>query len=345
MPEKPDNWIRLRDKTLDWSVFRIRDQVMKRIRHFFSERGFLEIEAPLLTPFPTLDNNIESIGCCIHYPDASERMHYLHTSPEHAMKKLLAGGSGNIFYLGKVFRNRELTNLHNPEFTMLEWYQVHAGYQDLMDLSREFIQDLAETVFRCSRIRYQTHCIDLNAPWEKKTLAGLFMDVYGLEDDRFLCIDSLRETAVKHGVYHTPEDDWETLFHRLFMEKIEPGLGSQAPVFVMDYPVQMGLMARRKPENEAYVERTELYMTGLEIANGYTELIQTPELTGRFMNQQTLIIKTRGETLLIDNELLDALQSGIPPCAGMAMGIDRLIMLFLDKSDIRDVLLFPHSSD
>ena len=338
--EKP-NWQRLRDGEMDWSVFRRRSEILKTIRSFFEAHDFLEVESPIATPFPTLDSNIHSMET--RWTEESGKRHslFLHTSPEHAMKKLLAAGAERIFYLGKVFRDRELTRLHNPEFTMLEWYRTDATYEDIRKNTEELVYHIYRELFSDDSLNYQGRRIDLRPPWDRITLNDLFLREVGFPLEENMTLDALSKSSDAIGIHRQSGDDWETLFFRVFLEKIERRLGFPKPVFVSDYPKCMGLMAKTKKDNPDWTERTELYIAGIEMANGYSELLNADEQRERFRNDLEKKKAEGYDNYIIDEELLDALKSGIPPSAGIALGVDRLVMLFLDKTDIRDVLLFP----
>lgn len=332
---------RLKSGSFDPVLFRIRAEVLQSVRDYMRGQGFLEIESPILTPYPTLDNHIDSIECVVDSPAGQPHTFYLHTSPEHAMKKLIAADSGPIFYIGKVFRNNEVTRLHNPEFTLLEWYRMDADYRDIMNDTRSIICHIGQTVFSKMCFHYASHIIDLSAPWRKMSLDELFQIHYAIKPGDMLKLKCLKTAAIKHQVHFREEDDWETLFHRLFLEKIEPTLGVPEPVFITDFPVELGLMARRKAENPGLAERAELYIAGLEMSNGYSELTDPDEQLIRFENQQKLKRNERPGRYPIDLELIGMMKEKFPACAGMALGIDRLLMFFMNKSRIQDVIPFP----
>jgi lysyl-tRNA synthetase class 2 len=334
------NWKKLKNGDMNWDVFRTRYMILRHVRSFFDRKHFLEIEAPILTPYPTLDNNIESIDCTLSGPDDSEHRLFLHSSPEHAMKKCLASGSGNIYYLGKVFRNREATRMHNPEFTMAEWYRMDSDYRDIMKDLENLIGGILHAMTGRHSIRYQSHQIDLKPPWTELSITEAFGKKLGLSTVDLLDKDSLKKTAAKNSIYFSPDDNWEILFHRLFMEKIEPFLGLDRPVFVRDFPSEMGLMAKCKNREPEFVERVELYIAGIELANGYSELTDPETQYQRFCRQHKIKEDSGFTGYPIDDELIDALEN-LTPCSGVALGVDRLIMLFLDKTNIRDVILFP----
>ena len=338
---EPNNWEKLRSGQLEWSLFHTRAKIIRAVRSFFESRGFLEIEPPYLTPYPTLDSNIHSIKVLLKDEKGIQHPFFLHTSPEHAMKKLLAAGAERIFFLGKVFRDREITFLHNPEFTMVEWYRTNATYIDIQKDTEELIRFIARELLGEEKIIYQKNKIDLKTPWEKVTIKELFRQKVKINIGENLSTELLKKAATACGIKFTSNDDWESLFFRIFLEKIEPLLGREKPTFVLDYPIQMGQMAKRKRENPKWVERVELYIGGIELANGYTELLDPDEQKERFKKEQKQRTVSENSTYPIDTELISALKMGIPPSAGIALGIDRLVMLFTDKQNIQDVLLFP----
>jgi lysyl-tRNA synthetase class 2 len=335
------NWQRLYDREMDWEVFQFRSQIIQAIRSFFHDRHFLEVDGPLLTPYPTLDANIHSVETWLSDPTGKKKRFFLHTSPEHAMKKLLAAGADRICFVGKVFRDRELTPIHNPEFTMAEWYRREATYTDIRKDTENMIYTIARQVFSTERISVQERHIDLTPPWERKTLKTLFQQYVGISLDQNLTFDALHRVAKSLAIPSDPGDTWETLFFRLFLEKIEPHLGHPKPTFVLDYPLQMGLMAKKKCNEPEWVERVELYIGGIELANGYSELLDPQEQHARFQAEKQKKQAETQQDYPIDEELLSALDVGIPPSAGIALGVDRLVMLFTGKTDIRDVLFFP----
>ena len=325
---------------MDWSIFKKRSKALHEIRSFFCNHDFLEMESPHLTPFPTLDNNILSIQAKVANISGECMPLYLHTSPEHAMKKYLAAGAEKIYFLGKVFRNGEITPLHNPEFTMVEWYRIQATYEDVMQDTECMIQHLCDTLKVKDKISYLNHEIDLTSPWQRVSVHTLFkektdIDLYSAED-----VENLKRQARHLGCILTDEDDWESCFYKIFLDYIEKELGIPEPVWVTDYPKRLGLMAQTKKHAPEYVERAELYIGGLELANGYSELIDPIEQRTRFIEDQAKK-RAMGFDYPLDEELLHALELGLPPCAGMALGFDRLFMLLTNLTSIEDVLIFP----
>ncbi|MBN1550852.1 EF-P lysine aminoacylase GenX [bacterium] len=335
------NWQKLASFKLSWHIFQTRSKIVKHIRCFFENHGFLEIDAPLLIPYPTMDNEIHSLESNISDMNHKNRLFYLHTSPEHAMKKLLVAGADRIFFLGKVFRDRELTHLHNPEFTMLEWYRTQADYWDIQKDAEHLIQYIIDHMGIKKHIVYQDKPINLELPWPCVTVSDLFRDHVNVDLEHPEPLEHLRKSAEALGLDYQKEDDWETLFFRIFLNKIEPKLGFPKPTFVMDYPAELGLMAKRKKDHPNWVERVELYIGGLELANGYSELTDPDEQLKRFESNKKKKKQGTNQDYPIDTELIQALKLGLPPCAGISIGVDRLVMLLLDKAHIQDVLLFP----
>lgn len=335
------NWKRLRDGLLDWEIFHLRSRVLSAIRDFFRDRGYLEIESPLLTPYPTLDANIHSIQVIVEDHVGSPHSCFLHTSPEHAMKKLIAAGAKKIYYLGKVFRDQEVSLLHNPEFTMLEWYRTDADYRAIQDETEALVGYIAQSVLDTFQFTFNGRTLDLTPSWDRIPLRQLFLERTGTDLSDCLELQSILKVAGNNGVDVGNGDNWETVFFRIYLEKIERDMGCPKPLFIEDYPLCMGMMAKPKDSDGEWVERTELYIGGLELANGYTELTDPEEQRGRFLADLAVKEKTSPYTPVLDEELIEALQSGLPPTAGIALGVDRLIMLLANRPDIQDVLPFP----
>jgi elongation factor P--(R)-beta-lysine ligase len=335
------NWKRLRDGRLDGSVFRSRHAVLRFLRADFDGRRYLETDAPLLVPCPTLDAGIRSVRADVTRMDGRTDRLYLHTSPEYAMKKLMAAGEERLYFLGKVFRDGERTPLHNPEFTMLEWYRAYASVGDLEDEMEDFIPRLAAATAGSPRIRFGNRPLDLSPPWPRVRVADLFRERTGADLDPESDGSDLKRLARSLGVFHNPEDDWETMFTRIYLERMEPGLGADRPVFLTDYPLPLGMNARRREDDPRWTERSELFIGGLELANGYTEITDAAEQRLRFERDRERKRAETGEDAPVDAELLEALEGGLPPCAGMALGVDRLVMLLLGRTDIADVLVSP----
>lgn len=330
----------LRQETRSSEIIRLRQKLYQSIRTFFFERDFLEVDPPILTPYPTLDSNVESLSSRIRIHD-SDYTFYLHTSPEQSMKKCLGAGLTHIFFLGKVFRNDECSDRHNPEFTMLEWYRSFSDYQDILAETRELIIHLMQSVLGSTELLINEQKISFRDPWDIRSVDSLFMEHAGFSLTDHQTAEALRSEALARNLHACADDNWETLFFRFFLEYIEPRLGIHKPVFVIDYPFSLGLMAKQSQIHPFFAERVELYAGGMELANGYSECLDPEEQHRRFQADRRRKFEETGIEYPIDLEMIEALRKEIPPTAGMALGVDRLLMLMTGLPRIQDLLLFP----
>jgi lysyl-tRNA synthetase class 2 len=266
---------------------------------------------------------------------------HLHTSPEFAMKKLLVAGVPRLFQLARVFRNGERSRLHHPEFTMLEWYRAGASYCDLM-------AD-CEALLRAAATRYEWDGreADPSAPWTYVSVAEAFERWVGIDllatapDPGTPSLPLLTDAARPTGIAPHEGDEWEDLFFRIFLERIEPQLGIGAPTILYDYPISMAALARPKPEDPRLAERFELYLCGVELANAFGELTDAAEQRRRFARDRAAKEARYGFSYPVDEAFLAALAHGMPESAGIALGFDRLVMLASGASRIEDVLWAP----
>lgn len=314
------------------------------IRAFFKARGFREVETPLLVRHPGMEPHLEVFQTELLTARGRRAEGFLITSPEYAMKKLLAAGLERIFQVGKAFRNREeISGRHNPEFTLLEWYRAHADYRTIMDDCEALLVDLAGALGagqRGGRITYQGAEIDLAAP-ERLSVRDAFARHAGIDLDANLELASMAATARAKGYAVEPATTWEQLFHQVLLNEVEPHLGRRRPTILYDYPVSMAALARPKPDDPRYAERFELYVAGIELGNAFSELTDPVEQRRRLAAERAereAAGKTRYD---LDEDFVDALAAGIPASAGIAVGVDRLVMLLADRASIRDVLWFP----
>lgn len=326
-----ETWRRLADGELSWEGLRERSRILGGIRAFFRGRGFLEVDPPFANPYPNIDPNIFPVTILDASGNAAR--HYLHTSPEPAMKKLLAAGSGNIFFLGKVFRDREGSPLHATEFTMLEWYRVDGRAEDVMRDVEDLVRTLSRAVPGEGVLRRGGREIPIGGPWRRRELDDLFRDLLGtgMADEK-----GLREALVRTGRRPLPDETWEDLFFRACLDVVEPALGDLGACFLTGYPAALGAMARRRPGRPEVCDRFEGFIAGVELVNGYEELTDPAEQEERLAELAERHRRSTGETLPLDHGFLDALRRGLPPCAGAALGVDRLVMLLLCKDDIAD---------
>jgi lysyl-tRNA synthetase class 2 len=299
-------------------TLRMRADIMARIRDFFKKRDVLEVETPLIASTTVTDPHIASIPV-LHSKD---KIFYLQTSPEYAMKRLLAAGSGSIFQLCKAFRQDEKGRLHNPEFTMLEWYRIGFDHHALMDEMRDFFKE----VFAISKT-------------DRLTVANVFETYVGI-NPHLAHVSELKNAAKKHGIEVDVPDEKNVYLDILFTHIIEPKLGNEYPVFIYDYPASQAALAKIRDENVPVASRFEVYFKGVELGNGFHELQNAEEQRVRFEKDLQYRFLHQMDAVPVDELLLSALQNGLPDCAGVAMGVDRLIMLMLGYEKIANVISF-----
>jgi elongation factor P--(R)-beta-lysine ligase len=326
-----------------------RGRILAATRDFFAAAGYAEVDTPALQASPGLEPHLKAFATLLHDPrDGGARPRYLHTSPEFAMKKLLAGGLPRIWQLAHVFRDGERSATHHPEFAMLEWYRAGATYRDLMEECEALLRRLQEAA-GAAALSWQRRRADARLPFERLTVAEAFRRHAGIDllatfpDPARPDMAPLAAAAAPLGIAPHPGDDWEALFFRIFLERIEPHLGIGAPTILYDYPLAMAALARPKPDDPRLVERFELYACGLELANAFGELTDAAEQRRRFRADQARKQALYGETYPIDEDFLAALEHGTPECAGIALGFDRLVMLLTGARHIEEVLWAPVS--
>jgi elongation factor P--(R)-beta-lysine ligase len=325
----------------------VRGRMLAALREFFAEAGFVEVDTPALQVSPGLEPHLRAFATRLHDPATGEaRPLYLHTSPEFAMKKLLAAGEPRIWQLAHAFRDGERSATHHPEFAMLEWYRAGASYTDLME-DCEVLLRRVQAAAGAEALCWNGRRADARQPWERLSVAAAFERCAGIDllatapDPAQPDAALLAAAAAQGGIAPHPGDDWEALFFRVFLEKIEPQLGIGAPTILYDYPLAMAALSRRKPDDPRLAERFELYVCGLELANAFSELTDAAEQRRRFMVDQAKKQALYGETYPIDEDFLAALAQGLPDCAGIALGFDRMVMLATGARRIEDVLWAP----
>jgi elongation factor P--(R)-beta-lysine ligase len=324
-----------------------RGRILGAVRSFFAARNYIEVDTPALQASPGLEPHLRAFKTRLYDPrDSRTAERYLHTSPEFAMKKLLVAGMPRIWQLAHVFRDGERSATHHPEFAMLEWYRVGATYYDLMDECEALVSACQEAA-GAEALVWRGQTADAQRPWQRLSVADSFKECCGI-DLLASALDPLAPdlgrlaTAAHHlGIAPHPGDDWEALFFRIFLERIEPTLGVGAPTILYDYPLSMAALSRRSPTDPRVAERFEVYVCGLELANAFGELTDPSEQRRRFVADQAKKQALHGETYPIDEDFLAALDHGLPPCAGIALGFDRLVMLATGAEDIEDVLWAP----
>jgi elongation factor P--(R)-beta-lysine ligase len=362
-----------------------RARILAAVREFFAAEDFTEVQTPALQVSPGLEPHLKAFATELHDPrDGATHRRFLHTSPEFAMKKLLAGGMERIWQLAPVFRDGERGATHHPEFAMLEWYRAGATYRELMDDCEKLLRraqaaaSIPTPLSRHSResgnpgpatersplgprfrggddersgatglLTWQGRIADARLPFERLTVAEAFARHAGIDilatapDPARPDLALLTREAERIDIAPHPGDDWESLYFRIFLDRIEPKLGIGAPAILYDYPASMAALSRKKPEDPRLAERFELYVCGLELANAFSELTDPKEQRARFVADQARKQALYGETYPIDEDFLAALEHGLPECAGIALGFDRLVMLCTRAEEIEDVLWAP----
>ncbi len=343
LPEKwhglKDIEIRYRQRYLDLisndeakEVFLIRSRIVSSIRRFFDDRGYIEVETPMLQP---IAGGAAGKPFKTHH-NVYDKDLYLRIAPELYLKRLLVGGIEKVYEINKSFRNEGVSPRHNPEFTMMEVYTAYADYNDLMRLTEELVSSLAKEILGKTTIEYKGNSIDLEPPWERVSFADMMKELYDVsaEDDADTWVAKLKQKGIKL------EGDKlsKTRLVNIVADLIEPKSDKGKPVFVTDYFTELSPLAKTSDSNPAISERFELYMGGMEIANAYSELNDPVEQEKRFKVQLEFDKETSD---VIDADYVLALEYGMPPAAGLGIGIDRLVMILTGQESIRDVILFP----
>ena len=326
---------------------RARAAIKARLAAWFTAQGFLEVETPALQVAPGGEAHIQAFATEWKSPDGASVPRYLRFSPEFAMKKLMAGGIARQFQFATVWRNGEASATHHPEFTMLEWYRAQADYSALMEDCEALLRAAAACLGK-TELNWNGTINRLDAPFERLTVAAAFKRYASIDlaaatgsDPLHPALAALAAAARPLGIAAHDGDRWEDLFFRILFEKIEPHLGRERPTFLTEYPISMAALARPKPGDAAVAERFELYACGLELANAYGELTDPAEQRRRLEADRALKQRLYDADLPIDEDFLSALQAGLPPSSGIALGFDRLIMLCTGAARIEDVLWLP----
>ena len=316
-------------------VFIKRSKIISKIRSYLDGQGFMEVETPMLVsnaggasarPFET------------HYNALSEDVK-LRISLELYLKRLIVGGLEKVYEIGRVFRNEGVDTRHNPEFTLMELYQAYTDYHGMMDLTENLYRYLAEEVCGGTKIQYKDFEIDLGKPFERITMVDAVKKYSGVDFKEIKTLEEARAAAKEHHVEYEERHKRGDILNLFFEEFVEDKLIQ--PTFVMDHPVEISPLTKRKPEDPDYVERFEFFMNGWEMANAYSELNDPIDQRERFKAQEELLAQGDEEANTTDEDFLNALEIGMPPTGGIGFGIDRMVMLLTNSTAIRDVLLFP----
>lgn len=317
-------------------IFLKRSRIIQSIRTFLIEKGFLEVETPMMQPIP---GGAEATPFVTHHNALGMDL-YLRIAPELYLKRLVVGGFERVFEISRNFRNEGVSTQHNPEFTMLEFYQAYAAYQDLMEMTEEMIARVAREVTGSSTIGYGGDTIAFGGRWHRMTLAESLEKLGGIPPEILTDKTALLELASRKGVKITKTGRLGKVITKLFDALVEPQL--RQPTFITGYPVEVSPLSRRSDLEPELTERFELFIAGREIANGFSELNDPEDQRNRFLQQVEDREAGDAEAHFMDEDYIEALEYGMPPTAGEGIGIDRLAMLLTDSPSIREVILFPH---
>ncbi len=346
LPEKwhglTDVEARYRQRYLDLLVnesvrntFLTRTSMVSAMRRFLDERGFLEVETPVLQP---IYGGAAARPFITHHNVLDTDL-YLRISDELYLKRLIIGGLDRVYEIGRDFRNEGVSSQHNPEFTQIEIYQAYADYDDMMCLVEELWHTVAQEVLGTSTLTYQGSSLELEPPWRRVTMRDAILQASGVDIAVDTELDSLRRTLRKLDLELDVKPTWGKQVEELLKKHVEPSLIQ--PTFVLDYPLDISPLAKRKPHSERLVERFEFFVGGLECGNAFSELTDPLEQRERFEMQRQQLQAGDDEAHPMDEDWIRALEYGMPPTGGLGFGVDRMAMLFTDNSSIREVILFP----
>lgn len=317
-------------------VFITRSKVIAGLRRFLDERGFLEVETPILQDVP---GGGLARPFTTHFNALHEDL-YLRIALELHLKRLIVAGLDKVYEIGRVFRNEGLSPRHNPEFTLLETYEAYADYEDVMGMVEELLVAAAKAAGKGLQFTYQGEEVDLTPPYPRKKMVDLISEKTGIDVLQHADAEELTRIARREGVELETGLPWGFVVMEIYEKKVETAL--RAPVFVVDYPLDVSPLARKREDDPRFVERFELLVVGRELANAFTELTDPVDQRQRFQAQAAAAEAGALETHPMDEDFIEVLEQGMPPTGGLGIGVDRLVMLLTDQASIRDVLLFPH---
>lgn len=346
LPEKfhglTDTDMRYRQRYVDLIVnpevrdtFIKRSQIISSIRRYLDSQGFMEVETPMLV------NNAGGAAArpFVTYFNALDEEEKLRISLELYLKRLIVGGLERVYEIGRVFRNEGVDTRHNPEFTLMELYQAYTDYHGMMDLTENLYRQVAQEVLGTTTITYQGITMDLGKPFERITMVDAVKKYSGVDFAQIHTLEEARAAAKEHHVEFEERHKKGDILNLFFEEFVEEHLVQ--PTFVMDHPIEISPLTKKKPDNPEYVERFEFFMNGWEMANAYSELNDPIDQRERFAAQEEMLAQGNEEANHTDEDFINALMVGMPPTGGIGFGIDRMVMLLTDSAAIRDVLLFP----
>jgi len=319
-------------------IYEKRLKITRLIREFFWSAGFEEAETPVAVRYPGQEPYLNPIPVSFHDPNGGENKFYLQTSPEFAMKKLLAAGFGKIFQICKCFRDFEqFGGNHNTEFTMIEWYRAPGTLEEIMDDTESLLKYVAHEL-GISEVGYKGKRVQLDNVWERMSMREVWEKYIGVELNDYLTTEKMAQLAEERGYNVEAVEPYEDLFYKIFLNEIEPHLGPEKPIMIYDYPGQMCSLSRLSKNDQRYAERFELYIAGLELADAFGELTDAVEQNKRLEADKEKRKQLGKESWSVDPDFISALKSGMPNAGGIALGVDRMIMLFTGAKDINEVI-------
>jgi len=345
----PEKWHGLKDVDLRYrqryvdlivnpevkQTFIIRSKIVRSIRNYLDQKGFLEVETPMMHPIA----GGASARPFITHHNALDMKLYMRIAPELYLKRLLVGGFDKVYEINRNFRNEGISTKHNPEFTMIELYQAYGDFEDMMNLTEDLISHVAQEVLGTTTVEYEGTTISLAKPWRRVPMLEIVKEHSGLDFTELKDAKAAYEAAKGLGLDIEPGASWGDILNTVFEEKVEDRLIQ--PTFVIDYPVDISPLAKRQKERPELTYRFELFIYGREMANAFSELNDPIDQEGRFRAQLAKRLAGDEEAQMYDEDYIHALEYGMPPAGGLGIGIDRLVMLLTNSSSIRDVILFP----
>lgn len=318
------------------NIFIKRSQIISTMRHFFEEKGFMEVETPMMQPLP---GGAEATPFKTWHNALGMEL-FLRIAPELYLKRLVVGGFEKVFEINRNFRNEGVSSRHNPEFTMVEFYQAYADYETLMDLTEEMFEIIVKKITGSTSISYQGQTIDLKKGWQRISMMDSLEQIGGIDAETLNDPEALLSLAQKNNIQISKKDRHGKVLTKMFDALVEPKLIQ--PTFITGYPVEVSPLSRKNDVNTELTDRFELFIVGREIANGFSEINDPEDQYQRFLMQVRQRDEGNSEAHIMDSEYVEALEFGMPPTAGEGIGIDRLVMLLTDSPSIREVILFPH---
>ncbi len=346
LPEKwhglKDVELRYRQRYLDLivnpevkQVFILRSKIIAAMRRYLDGQGFLEVETPTMH---VISGGASARPFVTHH-NALDIDLYMRIALELHLKRLIVGGMEKVYEIGRVFRNEGISTRHNPEFTMMELYEAYADYHDMMNLTENMIAYIAQEVLGTTKVSYQGTEIDLTPPWPRIAMVDAVKKYAGVDFTLIRNDEEARKAARQLGIHVSQDATRGSILNEIFEEKVEHHLVQ--PTFILDYPIEISPLAKRKKDDPNFTYRFELFITGREFGNAFSELNDPIDQRERFMKQMEQRAKGDEEAQMMDEDFVRALEVGMPPTGGLGIGVDRLIMLLTDSPSIRDVILFP----